>query len=110
METIDLETTTIHELSELVRKRELSPVEIVKATLNRIERYDGELKAFITVLSEEALDCVKKAEASIARGDYTGPLHGIPIGLKDIIFTRESGLPVDQRSSLISFHERMRRW
>ncbi len=46
------------------------------------------MKAFITVLSEEALDCAKKAEASIARGDYAGPLHGIPIGLKDIIFTK----------------------
>ena len=88
METIDLESISINGLSELVRKRELSPVEIIKATLHRIERYDGELKAFITVLSEEALDCAKKAEASIVRGDYTGPLHGIPIGLKDIIFTK----------------------
>jgi aspartyl-tRNA(Asn)/glutamyl-tRNA(Gln) amidotransferase subunit A len=46
------------------------------------------LKAFITVTSKEALDSAKKAEASIVRGDYIGPLHGIPIGLKDIIFTK----------------------
>jgi aspartyl-tRNA(Asn)/glutamyl-tRNA(Gln) amidotransferase subunit A len=87
MQRIDLESFTIHGLSELLRKRELSPVEIIKATLTRIEQYDGELKAFITVLSDEALECAKKAEASIVRGGYIGPLHGIPIGLKDIIYT-----------------------
>jgi aspartyl-tRNA(Asn)/glutamyl-tRNA(Gln) amidotransferase subunit A len=88
MGMIDLEPITIHGLSELVRKREISPVEIIKATLQRIEKYDGELKAFITVLSDEALECAKKAEASIVRGGYIGPLHGIPIGLKDIIYTK----------------------
>jgi aspartyl-tRNA(Asn)/glutamyl-tRNA(Gln) amidotransferase subunit A len=87
MGSIDLESTTIHGLSDLVRKREISPVEVIEATLQRIEKYDADLKAFITVLSEESLECAKKAEASIARGDYIGPLHGIPIGLKDIIFT-----------------------
>jgi aspartyl-tRNA(Asn)/glutamyl-tRNA(Gln) amidotransferase subunit A len=88
MNGIDLESATIDVLSELVRKKEFSPVEITKATLQRIEKYDGELKAFITVTSKEALDSAKKAEASIVRGDYIGPLHGIPIGLKDIIFTK----------------------
>ncbi|MFQ6078126.1 MAG: amidase [Thermodesulfobacteriota bacterium] len=88
MGRIDLESFTIHGLSELVRKREISPVEIIRATLRRIERYDGELKAYITVSSEEALESAKRAEASIARGGYIGPLHGIPIGLKDIIFTK----------------------
>ncbi|MCK5553749.1 MAG: amidase, partial [Deltaproteobacteria bacterium] len=88
MRGIDLESTTIDALSEFVRKKEISPVEIIKATLQRIEKYDGELKAFITVTSEEALECAKNAEASIARGGYIGPLHGIPIGLKDIIFTK----------------------
>jgi aspartyl-tRNA(Asn)/glutamyl-tRNA(Gln) amidotransferase subunit A len=88
MRGIDLESFTIHGLSELIRKKEISPVEITEATLGRIEKYDGELKAFITVLSDESLECAKKAEASIVRGSYIGPLHGIPIGLKDIIFTK----------------------
>jgi aspartyl-tRNA(Asn)/glutamyl-tRNA(Gln) amidotransferase subunit A len=88
MRDIDLESFSIHGLSELVRKRDISPVEIIKVTLRRIEQYDGELKAFITVLSDEALACAKKAEASIVRGGYIGPLHGIPIGLKDIIYTK----------------------
>ncbi len=88
MRGIDLESATIRGLSELLRKKEISPVEITKATLQRIEKYDGELKAFITVTSEKALDLAKKAEASIVRGGYIGPLHGIPIGLKDIIFTK----------------------
>jgi len=88
MKGIDLATITIHELSELVKKKEISPVEVTKASLWRIEKYDGELKAFITVTSEEALRRAKKAEASIVRGDYIGPLHGIPIGLKDIVFTK----------------------
>jgi aspartyl-tRNA(Asn)/glutamyl-tRNA(Gln) amidotransferase subunit A len=88
MKGIDLASITIHGLSELVKKKEVSPVEITKATLQRIEKYDGELKAFITVTSEEALKKAKKAEASIVRGGYIGPLHGIPIGLKDIVFTK----------------------
>jgi len=88
MRGIDLESATIEGLSELVRKKEVSPVEVTRATLQRIEKYDGEVKAFITVTSEEALDFAKKAEASIVRGGYIGPLHGIPIGLKDIIFTK----------------------
>lgn len=88
MQENDLESTTIDALSELIRKREISPVEVIQAALHRIEKYDGELKTFITVTSEEALECANKAEASIARGDYIGPLHGIPIGLKDIIFTK----------------------
>jgi len=90
MRDIDFESFTIHGLSELVRKREISPAEIIRATLIRIEQYDGELKAFITVLSDEALECAERAEASIVRGDYIGPLHGIPIGLKDIIYTKGS--------------------
>ncbi len=88
MESIDLEPITIHGLSELIRKGEVSPVEIINATLRRIEKYDGQLKAFITVLWEEALDGAKQAEASISRRGYIGPLHGIPIGFKDIIFTK----------------------
>ncbi|NIS59816.1 MAG: Asp-tRNA(Asn)/Glu-tRNA(Gln) amidotransferase GatCAB subunit A, partial [Proteobacteria bacterium] len=90
MRDIDLESLTIHGLSELIRKREVSPVEVIRATLTRIEQYDGELKAFITVLSDEALECAERAEASIVRGGYIGPLHGIPIGLKDIIYTEGS--------------------
>ncbi len=90
MRDIDLESLTIHGLSELIRKREVSPVEVIRATLTRIEQYDGELKAFITILSDEALECAERAEASIVRGGYIGPLHGIPIGLKDIIYTEGS--------------------
>ena len=88
MRGIDLESFTIQGLSELVRKREISPVEIIRATLRRIEQYDGELKAFITVLPDEASKDAEEAEASIVKGGYIGPLHGIPIGLKDIIFTK----------------------
>jgi len=88
MRGIDLESFTIQGLSELVRKREISPVEIIRATLRRIEQYDGELKAFITVLPDEASKDAEEAEASIVKGGYIGPLHGIPIGLKDIIYTK----------------------
>jgi Asp-tRNA(Asn)/Glu-tRNA(Gln) amidotransferase A subunit family amidase len=79
---------TIAEASALISKRELSPVELVESRLQRIERLDGELHSFIRVLREPALAAARSAEAEIMAGNWRGPLHGIPIGLKDIYETR----------------------
>ena len=79
---------TIRQASQLLRDGELSPVELTRAFLDRIERLDGTLSAYITVLPEEALAEARKAEAEIRSGDYRGPLHGIPIALKDLYDTR----------------------
>ena len=74
--------------AELIRERALSPVELVRAYLGRIARYDGVLRAYITVCAEEALAAAADAEREIAAGRYRGPLHGIPFGAKDQLCTR----------------------
>lgn len=76
---------TILEASQLLRQREISPVELTKTCLARIEKFDPVLNAFITVSAESALAEARQAEAELQRGQWRGPLHGIPIGLKDII-------------------------
>src|SRR5690348_6327862 len=79
--------TTISELAQRVRRREISPVEIARDCLNRIEKVNPALNAFITVMAESALADARAAETEIARGEWRGPLHGIPVALKDLIDT-----------------------
>jgi aspartyl-tRNA(Asn)/glutamyl-tRNA(Gln) amidotransferase subunit A len=74
---------SIEELAPLLRAGEVSPVEVVRAQLARIGAHDGRLKSFITVLSEQALAAAAAAEREIARGEWRGPLHGVPIPVKD---------------------------
>ena len=83
----DLCYLTIREAGALLRCLELSPVELARAFLDRIRAVDGQLHSYNTILSEEALAEARSAEAEILRGDYRGPLHGIPIGLKDLYDT-----------------------
>lgn len=80
-------TFTISELAEKVRKREISPIEITRECLDRIEKLNPRLNAFITVTADGALAEARQAEAEIGRGEWRGPLHGIPIALKDLIDT-----------------------
>ena len=75
------------ELSGLIRDREVSPVEVVEACLARIEETEPTLNSFITLMPEQARDAARRAEAEIERGNYRGPLHGIPVGLKDLFNT-----------------------
>jgi aspartyl-tRNA(Asn)/glutamyl-tRNA(Gln) amidotransferase subunit A len=78
---------TIQQLGRQLRDRSISPVELTRDSLARIEKLNPQLKGFITVLSDSALEDARRAEQEILRGDYRGPLHGIPIGLKDIFDT-----------------------
>jgi aspartyl-tRNA(Asn)/glutamyl-tRNA(Gln) amidotransferase subunit A len=78
---------SIAETSELLRKREVSPVELTKNCLAQIEKLNPTLNAFITVTAESALTQARAAEAEILRGNWRGPLHGIPLALKDLIDT-----------------------
>lgn len=73
-------------LAHLIRTRELSPVEVVSAHLNRIEAQNPDINAIVTV-AENALHAAKEAEAAIMRGDKIGPLHGVPFTVKDSIDT-----------------------
>jgi aspartyl-tRNA(Asn)/glutamyl-tRNA(Gln) amidotransferase subunit A len=78
---------TIHELAPLLRQKKISPVELTQECLERIEKQNPALNAFITVTAESALVAARTAESEIARGEWRGPLHGIPISLKDLIDT-----------------------
>ena len=84
----DLCLRPITELSALLASGALSPVELVDAHLDRIDALEPTLNAFITVAHDEARAAAREAEQAIARGEYRGPLHGIPIGLKDLYATR----------------------
>jgi aspartyl-tRNA(Asn)/glutamyl-tRNA(Gln) amidotransferase subunit A len=77
----------ISDLSQQIRRRETSPAEITRACLKRIDELNPSLNAFITVMAESAMAEANAAEAEIARGDWRGPLHGIPVALKDLIDT-----------------------
>src|SRR5215211_8362940 len=83
------EYLTIAEAARLIAAKELSPLELLDSRLQRIERLDGRLNSFIRVLADEARAAARTAEAEIAAGRYRGPLHGIPIGLKDIYETAD---------------------
>lgn len=76
---------TISEVSELVRSGKISPVQLLRECLEKIDARDSELNAFITVTGESALQEAMNAEAEIHAGNWRGPLHGIPVGLKDLI-------------------------
>jgi aspartyl-tRNA(Asn)/glutamyl-tRNA(Gln) amidotransferase subunit A len=78
---------TILGLAELLRKKSISPVELTTACLARIEKLNPSINAFITVTAEAALTQARLAEAEIQRGDWRGPLHGIPIAIKDLLDT-----------------------
>ena len=78
---------TISEVSELVRGRKISPVELTRECLQKIDALNSELNAFITVTAESALGEATRAEAEIQNGKWRGPLHGVPVGLKDLIDT-----------------------
>ena len=77
----------LSEVSELVRSKKISPVQLTQECLNRIERLNGKLNAFITVTTESALAEARAAESEVQHGHWKGPLHGIPIALKDIVDT-----------------------
>jgi aspartyl-tRNA(Asn)/glutamyl-tRNA(Gln) amidotransferase subunit A len=83
----DLARLSLSEAAELVRTRAVSPVELTEACLRRIERLNPQLNAFITVTTESALAEARAAEAEIHAGRCRGPLHGIPLALKDLVDT-----------------------
>ncbi|HTG74771.1 MAG TPA: amidase [Terriglobia bacterium] len=87
-ETPELWKLSIVDASALIRRKAVSPLELTQAFLARIEKINPLVNAFITVTAEQALQQARDAEKEIQRGQWRGPLHGIPIGLKDLIDTR----------------------
>ncbi|HEU4518454.1 MAG TPA: amidase family protein [Microvirga sp.] len=91
------------EQARLIRQRTISPVELVRASLDRIDRYDGRLRAWITVDPDRALAAARRAEAEIGRGEPRGPLHGLPYGVKDQIHAL--GFPTTLGTRVLDPHE-----
>jgi aspartyl-tRNA(Asn)/glutamyl-tRNA(Gln) amidotransferase subunit A len=85
---LDISNLTIKHLSKLIASREISCLEVVDATIERIEKLNPMLNAFITVLDESARREAKHADSLIKQGKYLGPLHGIPISFKDLIYIK----------------------
>ncbi|MQF64501.1 amidase [SAR202 cluster bacterium AC-409-J13_OGT_754m] len=88
MNNLDICYASIEELATLIKNKELSPTEIVQCYLERIEATEPILNSFITVLNEQALSSAQTIEKEIYQGNYKGVFHGIPLGLKDIYYTK----------------------
>ena len=80
---------SIATLADSIQQGELSPVELTSVMLDRIKQLNPKLHAYNTVTGEQALAQAKAAEAEIKSGRYRGPLHGIPLGLKDLLYTKD---------------------
>jgi aspartyl-tRNA(Asn)/glutamyl-tRNA(Gln) amidotransferase subunit A len=83
----DLAGLTLKQASDMIRMKAVSPVQLTEACLQRIEKYNRSFNAFITVTKDKALQAAREAETEIQRGRWRGPLHGVPIALKDNIDT-----------------------
>ncbi len=88
MSETPLHFKTITEIAEAIAAKQLSPVDVTTAMLERIAQLDGQLMSYATVMAEHAMAAAQKAEREINTGTYRGPLHGVPIAVKDLCFTK----------------------
>ena len=79
---------TIVEVASLIKSKALSPVEVTESALGRINRQDPQYKSYATVMADQARASARAAEQAIAASNYLGPLHGVPIAVKDLCFTK----------------------
>src|SRR5438093_3672472 len=79
---------TITELAALIKSQQLSPVAVTRALLERIAQLDGRYKSYAIVMPGQALEAARVAEQDICAGTYRGPLHGVPVAVKDLCFTK----------------------
>lgn len=86
------------ELANRLRKREVSSVEVTRLLLGRIQAVDEALSSYVRVMSDSAMVAAEAADAEIAAGRYRGPLHGVPLGVKDLFWTKgvatAAGMPI----------------
>src|SRR5262245_51495432 len=85
----DIAFTTAHHLARMIRSRQVSAVEVMRATLARAEQVQRALNCFITVCADRALDDAAAADRALGEGREVGPLHGVPFHVKDLVNTRE---------------------
>jgi aspartyl-tRNA(Asn)/glutamyl-tRNA(Gln) amidotransferase subunit A len=95
----DLQFRSLSDIAEQIRRKDVSPVEVTRAVLDRLERLNPRLNAFMANLGEQALASAQQAEQEIASGQPRGPLHGVPLALKDIFAMR--GVPMTAGSKVL---------
>src|SRR5262245_249447 len=83
-----LHYSSLRDVARRIQSKEISPVELTTRMLDRIAAVDGKLKSYATVMREQALEAAKRAEEEVQRGRYRGPLHGVPIAVKDLCYTK----------------------
>ena len=98
----DLCFTPATELSPLIRRKELSPVELIDAVLARIEACEPRINAFSALTAERAREAARRAEAALTKGEATGALHGLPVTIKDL--TETAGIPTQRGSHSLKGH------
>ena len=102
MDKQEIPFLTVTELAPLLESREVSPVAATEAYLERIDRVDGQLNSYITVCREEARAAAREAEVEIAAGKYRGPLHGVPVAVKDQLDSQ--GIRTTGGSTILADH------
>jgi aspartyl-tRNA(Asn)/glutamyl-tRNA(Gln) amidotransferase subunit A len=100
MSTLDLEGLTIDEIAPLIRKKQISPLELTRRYLDRIKKLNPVLNAYLAITEEDAVAAARRAEREISKGNYRGPLHGIPFSIKDNIATK--GVTTTAGSKILS--------
>ncbi len=88
MDKVDIPFLSATELSRLIQKKEVSPVEATEAYLERIDDLDFKFNSYLTVCRDEAIRAAREAEEAIGQGNYRGPMHGLPVAVKDQIWTK----------------------
>ena len=83
----ELHELSVAEAAVQIREGTLSPVALAESLLARIDALDGDLQAWVTIDRDAVLSAARQREAEVQRGDPLGPIHGVPVGLKDIFYT-----------------------
>ena len=86
--TLDYQNMTLERASELIKQKSISPVDLVMAYLDKIQKLNTVLNMYVTVAAESAMKDARRSEEEILRGEYRGSLHGIPVSVKDIFYTQ----------------------
>src|SRR4051812_2514860 len=88
--TADLHYLELNEIAAWIRTRRVSPIDVTRAQLDRIAALDGKLGSYVQVMADAAMAEAKLAHDEIVAGRYRGPLHGVPIAIKDLFWTRDA--------------------
>jgi hypothetical protein len=102
MMTSDLCNLSLREVAQRLRAKDVSPIEVTQACLDRINATDNKLKAFVVVTADKAMEAARKAESEITAGKWKGELHGVPVAIKDLYDMK--GLPTTASSKVRADH------